>query len=150
VKRGYNAAMKIDITPLEKALGQLDESLQVLDSRPWGDDEKLKRSFERGAIQAFGVTYNVAMNLLRRQMEQEAADPGQLRAMDIENRFRLAADAGLIPDAERFFDYRKKRELTAQSYLDEVVQKLIAILDPFRHDIRFLLEALRKRGELAA
>lgn len=149
MKRGYNAAMKIDITPLEKALAQLEESLRILDSRPWGDDENLKRSFELGAIQAFGVTYSVAMNLLRRQMEQEAADPGRSRAMDIENRFRLAADAGLIPDAERFFDYRKKRELTAQSYLDEIVQELMAILDPFYHDACFLLEALRERGKWA-
>jgi len=141
--------MNIDITPLEKALAQMEESMQVLDSRPWGDDEAFKRSIERGAIYTFGVTYDVAMNLLRRQMEQEAADPGRSRAMDIENRFRIAADGGLIPDAERFFDYRKKRELTAQCYLDEVVRQLIAILDPFYHDARFLLEALRERGKWA-
>ena len=138
--------MKIDTSSLEKALGQLEEILQILDSQAWGNDEKLKRSFELGAIQAFGCAYDAAIRLLRRRMELEAADLGRLRAMDIEDRFRTAADDGLIPDAVRFFDYRKKRDLTSQSYLEEIVRKLIAILDPFCHDIRFLLDALQKRN----
>lgn len=138
--------MKIDTSPLEKALGQLEESLQILDSKAWGDNEIHKRAFERGAVQAFEFTFGVAMGLLERQMEQDAPNPAKLKTMGLEDRFRTAADNGLIPDAEQFFDYREKRNLTSHNYNEEISQKLLEILNPFYRDVCFLLEELKKRN----
>jgi len=138
--------MKIDITPLEKALGELDENLQFLDAKAWGDNERHKRIFERAAVQAFEFTYGVAIGLLIRQMEHDAPDPAKLSALGIEDRFRLAANSGLIPDVTRFFDYRKKRNLTSHNYNEEISRQLIAILNPFAQDMRFLLKQLQERN----
>jgi len=138
--------MKIDITPLEKALGELEENLQFLDAKAWGDNERHKRIFERAAVQAFEFTYGLAIGLLIRQMEQDAPDPAKLSAMGIEDRFRMAANSGLIPDAVRFFDYRKKRNLTSHNYNEEISRQLLAVLNPFAQDTRFLLKQLQDRN----
>lgn len=138
--------MKIDITPLEKALAELEENLQFIDAKAWGDNKRHRRIFERAAVQAFEFTYGVAIGLLIRQMEQDAPDPAKLSAMGIENRFRVAANNGLIPDAQRFFDYREKRNLTSHNYNEEVSWQLLAILNPFAQDMRFLLKQLQDRN----
>jgi len=138
--------MKIDITPLEKALTQLEGNLRLIDARVWGDDDEHRCAIERGAVQAFEFTYGLAIGLLIRQMEQDAPDPAKLSAMGIEDRFRMAANSGLIPDAVRFFDYRKKRNLTSHNYNEEISRQLLAVLNPFAQDTRFLLKQLQDRN----
>jgi len=138
--------MNIDITPLEKALAQLEESLQLLDAKVWGDNNASRRNHERGAVQAFEFTYGVAVNLLKRQMEQIRPDSGEFGAMRFEDFLRASAAAGLIPSLENFFDYWEKRNLTSHNYNEEVSRQLLAILNPFAEDMRFLLKQLQDRN----
>jgi len=138
--------MNIDITPLERALAQLEESLQLLDAKVWGDNNASRRNHERGAVQAFEFTYGVAVNLLKRQMEQIRPDSGEFGAMRFEDFLRASAAAGLIPSLENFFDYWEKRNLTSHNYNEEVSRQLLAILNPFAEDMRFLLKQLQDRN----
>lgn len=143
MKRGYNAAMKIDITPLEKALAELEENLQFIDAEAWGDNERHRRIFERAAVQAFEFTYEVALNLLRRQMNEIAGGSTKIKRLEFMDFLRAAADHDFIPDAERFFDYREKRNLTSHNYDEEMMRQLLAVLGPFTQDVRFLIEQLQ-------
>jgi len=135
--------MKMDLTPLEKALAQLEESLQILDSKVWGDNDASRRNHERGAVQAFEFTYEVALNLLRRQMNEIAGGSTKINRLEFMDFLRAAADHDFIPDAERFFDYREKRNLTSNNYDEEMMRQMLAILDPFAQDVRFLLGQLQ-------
>ena len=135
--------MKIDITPLEKALRELEVNLRQIDSKVWGDDADLKRTVERGAVQAFEFTYGVALNLLRRQMNEISGDSKKIKRLEFMDFLRAAADHEFIPDAQRFFEYREKRNLTSHNYDEEVMRQLLAVLDPFAQDVRFLLGQLQ-------
>ncbi len=138
--------MKLDATPLEKSLGQLEENLALLDSDIAAGNPAHRRALERGAIQAFEFTYTVAMGLLKRQMEHIAPNPAELNKMEWKDFFRAAADMDLIPDVERFFDYREKRNLTSHNYREEIALTLLAMLDPFARDMRFFLNELQTRN----
>lgn len=138
--------MKIDITPLEKALTQLEVNLRLIDARAWGDDDDLRLAVERGAVQAFEFTYGVAVGLLKRHMEQIKPDSGEFGAMRFEDFLRASAAAGLIPNLENFFDYWEKRNLTSHNYNEEVSRQLLAVLNPFAEDMRFLLKRLQDRN----
>jgi len=135
--------MKIDITPLEKALGELEEGLKILDSKVWGDNDAIRRNHERGVVQAFEFTYGVALNLLRRQMNEISGDSKKIKRLEFMDFLRAAADHEFIPDAQRFFEYREKRNLTSHNYDEEVMRQLLAVLDPFAQDVRFLLGQLQ-------
>jgi len=135
--------MNIDITPLEKALAQLEESLQLLDAKVWGDNNASRRNHERGAVQAFEFTYEVALNLLRRQMNEISGGSTKIKRLEFMDFLRAAADHDFIPDAERFFDYREKRNLTSHNYDEEMMRQLLAVLGPFVQDARFLLGQLQ-------
>jgi len=138
--------MNIDITPLERALAQLEGNLRLIDAQVWGDDDEHRCAIERGAVQAFEFTYGVAVNLLKRQMEQIRPDSGEFGAMRFEDFLRASAAAGLIPSLENFFDYWEKRNITSHNYNEEVSRQLLAILSPFAEDMRFLLKQLQDRN----
>jgi len=127
-------------------LAQLELNLRQIDSKVWGDDADLKRTVERGAVQAFEFTYGVAVGLLKRQMEQISPDSGEFGAMRFEDFLRASAAAGLIPNLENFFDYWEKRNLTSHNYNEEVSRQLLAVLNPFAEDMRFLLKQLQDRN----
>jgi len=138
--------MKIDITPLEKALTQLEGNLRLIDARVWGDDDEHRCAIERGAVQAFEFTYGVAVGLLKRHLEQIKPESVEFGAMRFEDFLRASAAAGLIPNLENFFDYWEKRNLTSHNYNEEVSRQLLAILAPFAQDMRFLLKQLQARN----
>jgi len=135
--------MNIDTTPLEKALAELELNLRQIDSKVWGDDADLKRTVERGAVQAFEFTHEVALNLLRRQMNEISGGSTKIKRLEFMDFLRAAADHDFIPDAERFFDYREKRNLTSHNYDEEMMRQLLAVLGPFVQDARFLLGQLQ-------
>jgi len=118
----------------------------LLDSGIADGNPALRRALELGAIQAFAFTYAVAVGLLRRQMRQIAPAPAELNRMEWKDVLRAAADTGLIPDVERFFDYREKHSLTSYAYREGIALELLAVLSPFVQDMCFLLNELQARN----
>src|SRR5215213_11045000 len=79
--------------------------------------QNARNDYEKaGAIQAFEVCYELAKNTLRKVL--------LLRAQEVhitpKEIFRLAALEGLIPDAEIWFEFAKKRNKTSHAYDGEV------------------------------
>lgn len=138
--------MRLDTTLLERSLVQLQENLALLDSGMADGNPALRQALERGAIHAFEFTHTIAVGLLQRQMRKIAQDPTVLNRMEWKDFLRAAADTGLIPDVERFFDYREKHNLTSHNYREDIALELLAILSPFVQDMRFLLNELQARN----
>jgi len=136
----------LDTTPLERSLVQLQENLALLDSGIADGNPALRRALERGAIRAFAFTHTVAVGLLQRQMRKIAPAPAELNRMEWKDVLRAAADTGLIPDVEQFFDYREKRNLTSYTYREDIALELLAVLGPFVQDMCFLLNELQARN----
>jgi len=136
----------LDLTPLEKSLSLLEQSLAYLHSDLAASDEGLRAQFRSACIQAFEFTYEVGMKMLRRQLELIVINPSELREMAFMDLIRSAADAGLLNEVSRFRLYLEKRNITSHTYDEGRAEEVLSILPDFKRDLEFLLAELRRRN----
>ncbi|MBM3312414.1 MAG: hypothetical protein FJY80_13015 [Candidatus Aminicenantes bacterium] len=141
--------MKLDVSPLEKAFFQLEQSLSYLRSELAAGDPGLRAQFRAAAIQGFEYTYDLAIKMMRRQMAQIAPVPAELAEMAFKDFIRKAAEAGLVIDPESYFLYREIRNITAHTYDEAKAEKVLSVLEGFRKDVLFLLRELKRRNHAA-
>jgi len=138
--------MKLDLTVLEKALGQLEQSLSYLRSDLAARDSGLRAQCRAAAIQAFAFTYARSVKMIRRQLAQISAVPAELAEMAYRDLIREAADAGLVVDPESFFLYREIRNITAHTYDEAKAERVLSVLEGFRKDVLVLVKELKRRN----
>jgi nucleotidyltransferase substrate binding protein (TIGR01987 family) len=138
--------MKLDLTVLEKALAQLEQSLSYLHSDLAARDAGLRAQFRAAAIQGFEFTYELSVKMIRRQLAQISAVPAELAEMAYQDLIREAADAGLLVDPEGFFLYREIRNITAHTYDEAKAERVLGVLEAFRKDVLVLLKELKRRN----
>jgi len=102
--------------------------------------QNARSDYERaGAIQAFEVCYELAKNTIRKVL--------LLRAQEVhitpKEIFRLAALEGLIPDAEVWFEFAKKRNKTSHTYDGEVATEILTSLPKFLRELDLLIKKLK-------
>lgn len=137
--------MKLDLTSLGDALTALERSLGFLYS-DMAKDAGLREQFRNSAIQCFEFTHEVAFKMLKRQLEQMAADPAAIDAMTYMDIVRSGAEAGLVQNVERYKTYREKRNITSHTYNENKAEDIVTVLGEFRDDVRCLLAELEKRN----
>jgi nucleotidyltransferase substrate binding protein (TIGR01987 family) len=140
----------LDVSPLEKTVLQLEQSLGYLDSEMASRDDGLRAQFRAASIQAFEYTYELGVKMLRRQLEQIVINPAELREMAFMELIRTGAEAGLIREVARFRVYREKRNITSHTYDEERAEEVLAILPDFIRDMRYLLDELKRRNDATA
>ena len=106
--------------------------------------QNARNDYEKaGAIQAFEVCYELAKNTLRKVL--------LLRAQEVhitpKEIFRLAALEGLIPDAEIWFEFAKKRNKTSHAYDGEVASDILSSLPKFLQELDVLIAKLKELPE---
>lgn len=137
--------MRLDLTSLRDALAALEKSLQFLNSE-LAKNADLREQFRNSAIQCFEFTHELAFRMLKRQLERMSADPAGVDTMSYMDIVRSGAEAGLVADVARFRDYREKRNITSHTYNVAQAEKIAAVLEDFRKDVRHLLVELEKRN----
>jgi nucleotidyltransferase substrate binding protein (TIGR01987 family) len=140
----------LDLSPFEKAISQLEQSLGYLNSEMAAGDDGLRAQFRAASIQAFEYTYELGVKMLRRQLEQIVINPAELREMAFMELIRTGAEAGLVREVSRFRVYREKRNITSHTYDEERAEEVLAILDDFMLDMRYLLDELKGRNDETA
>ena len=123
---------KLVLTPLEKALESLEAVLQ-----------KPKDEFIRDAtIQRFEYTYEISRKMIKRHLDWA----GISGSIDLANNglYREAVKAGLIADADAWFDYHQARNETSHTYEVEAAEEVYEAAVKFAPDARALLTALKK------
>ena len=138
--------MKLDLSSLEDALGQLEKSLAYYHSDTARKDKGLREQFRAACIQAFEFTFELAYKFTRRQLAQIVPARESLAQMSYPDLIRSAADAGLVRDVKRFLLYRDKRNLSSHTYDFKKAEEVISILDDFQKDISFLVSELKRRN----
>lgn len=136
----------LDYSSLERAVAQLEKSYGFLNSKEAERDPDLREQFRSAAIQAFECTYDLAVKMIRRQLEQIVPNPPELRGMAFMDLIRTAADAGLVREAPPFKVYREMRNITSHTYAPDKAEEVVGVVRDFLEDLRFLLEELRKRN----
>ncbi len=138
--------MKLHVAPFEKALGQLDASLNYLKSPIAEKDKALYAQFRAASIQAFEYCYELAVKMIRRQLAEIVANPQELAQLTFADLMRSAADAGLVMDVKRFFLYRDARNQTSHTYDESTADEVAKVTSNFFQDATYLLKQLQKRN----
>lgn len=124
---------RLDIKPLISTRNFLAEILQNAQN----DYEKA------GTIQAFEVSYELAKNMIRKILLLRAQET-PITPKEI---FRLAALEGLISDAEIWFDFAKKRNLTSHTYDGKTTEEILTSLPNFLYHLDLLIAKLKSLSE---
>ncbi len=131
---------------LERAVAQLEKSVGFLNSREAERNSDLREQFRGAVIQAFECTYELAVKMIRRQLEQIVLNPSELREMAFMDLIRTAAEAGLVRKAPPFKVYREMRSITSHTYDPDRAEDVVGVVGDFLEDVHFLLDELRKRN----
>lgn len=138
-----NAGMSspnIDLSPLRKALAMLNEALAFWTVQLEGTP--LKPHLRSAVIQSFEFTYELAVRLLRRVLIERAESADRVADISFNDLLRAAADAGLMPDAARWREWREMRNATSRAYDEVKAQAVAARAAAFASDATVLLGAL--------
>jgi len=138
--------MKLDISPFEKALSQLDRSLEYLHSDLAESDDGLREQFRAATIQAFEFSYELGTKMLRRQLEQITPNPAEIRSLAFMDMVRTGAEAGLVRQVPQYRIFREKRNMTSHTYDEAKAEEVLAVLDDFVTEMHFLRDELKRRN----
>jgi nucleotidyltransferase substrate binding protein (TIGR01987 family) len=138
--------MNLDVSPLEKAIGQLEKSLSFYNSEMAEENFDLKLQFRTAVIKGFEFTYELAVKMIKRQLGLIVANPTELNEMTFMDLMRTAQEAGLIREAPTYKLYRDKRNMTSHTYEEDKALEVLSIVDPFLQDMRFVLNELKRRN----
>ena len=139
--------MRLDLSPLEKSLTRLETSVSYWRSDAARADAGLRREFSQSVIQGFEYTYGATVAMIDRALREHSREQDSILEMDFADRMRAAADLGIVRDWRDFLEYRRKRNTTSHAYNENLAEDVLASVDDFISDSRFVLERLRERGK---
>jgi nucleotidyltransferase substrate binding protein (TIGR01987 family) len=133
--------MPLDLTPLENAVARLREGLARSQAEP-GDTQ-----LRDGLIQRFEFTYELSHKMLKRYLEQAAANPQAYDTADFQYLIRSANEQGLLrSDWAAWRRFRELRGKTSHTYDEAVARDVAAEIPSFVEEAAHLLGALQARN----
>ena len=133
--------MPLDLTPLENAVARLLEGLARTSVEP--ADTQLRD----GLIQRFQRTYELSHKMLKRHLEQSAANPHTYDAADFQYLIRSANEQGLLrSDWPVWRRFRELRGKTSHTYDEAAAKDVAAEIPSFLGEAAHLLNALQARN----
>jgi nucleotidyltransferase substrate binding protein (TIGR01987 family) len=133
-------AMNLDLTSVHKALASLGRAIARAKEAP--DDEELRDA----VIQRFEFTFELAWKTLKRQLEQEVAEPASVDRLAFHDLLREAAERGLLTDVEAWMEYRRQRNITAHTYDEAKAKSVYETALRFFPDAQALVETIGGRN----
>ena len=138
--------MKLDLTPLEDAVAQLEEALDIYHSDVALTDPRLKRHLRAAVIQAFEFTYELSFGMLKRYLELASANPAEIDEMVFNDVIREAYGQALLrSELPAWLEFRRNRGTTSHTYNEEKAQEVFASVSDFLQEARYLLNRLQER-----
>ena len=123
---------KVDYNSLVKAR----DTLQRILSTAQNEAEKM------GVVHAFEICYELSWRIMKKILRFRGVEAGAARDV-----FREAARLKLLTDAEQWFAYLKKRNITVHAYRKEILDDLFAsTAKNFLKDLDYLLIQLEKQA----
>jgi nucleotidyltransferase substrate binding protein (TIGR01987 family) len=132
--------MNLDLSSFQKALVSLDRAIVRAEQTP-GDEE-----LRDAVIQRFEYTFELAWKTLKRQLEQEVAEPASVDRLAFHDLLREAATRALVPDVEAWMEYRRQRNITSHSYDEEKARSVYRTVLRFAPDAKALAEEIGRRN----
>ena len=140
--------MNLDLTPLEDAVAQLEESIDIYNSDLALTDPRLKRHLRAAVIQAFEFTYELSFKMLRRYLELASANPSEIDELAFNDVIREAYRQALLrSELPVWIEFRGNRGTTSHAYNEEKAQEVFEGVPDFLQEARHLLNRLHERNE---
>jgi len=130
----------LDLSSFRKALASLDRGVLRAVEAP--QDEELRDA----VIQRFEYSYELAWKMLKRHLEQVVPDPARIDGLSYRELIREAAERGLLPEVEPWFEYRHQRNMTSHTYHAAAAQRVFETALGFREAARSLLQELERHN----
>ena len=140
--------MKLDLTPLENAVSQLEDALVQYDSHVVREFPQIRNQMRAGAIQAFEFTYELSVGMIKRYLEQVSANPAEIDELSFRGLIRRAWQQGLLhSELDSWLRYRTNRGTTSHTYNNERAERVFQGIPEFLEEARHLLKELHARNE---
>jgi nucleotidyltransferase substrate binding protein (TIGR01987 family) len=136
----------IDVSSLERAIAELQESLAYTKSDLARNDAGIAKQFRAASIQAFEFTYELAHKMLKRYLEETEPSRTIIESMSFAELIRTGAERGLLLHSfDRWRLYRHSRSVTSHTYNEEKAQDVFEQLESFLEEVVYLCDSLKKR-----
>ena len=132
---------KLNLAPLEKAVGRLTEGLARYEK------DITDTQIRDGLIQRFEFSYEISHKMLKRHLEAVSPTPEQFDAMAFADLIRSANEQGLLlGDWSAWKIYREMRSKTSHTYDEEIAIEVVQGIPAFLIEARHLLKQLQERN----
>lgn len=132
--------MPLNITPLVNAVARLGEGWDVYARDP------AQTLIRDGLIQRFEFTYEISHKMLKRHLEQVAANPTEFDGMPFQDLIRTASEQGILRgDWTAWRRYRDMRAKTSHTYDEAVALEVVAGIPDFIAEAQHLRDELARR-----
>ncbi len=132
--------MRLDLTSVHKALASLGHAIGRPKRAP--QNEELREA----VIRRFEFTFELVWKTLKRQLEQEVAEPASVDRLAFHDLLREAAERGLLTNAEAWMEYRRQRNITAHTHNEVKANTVYDTALKFCPDAQILVEAIGRRN----
>lgn len=137
--------MKLELTSLEKAISQLEGSLDMYNSELAESMPATKKYFRSATIQAFEYTYELTFKMIKRRIAMSLGNPKEIDDMTFNDLIRTAYGKNIVKaDVPAWCEYRKKRGITSHTYDEDKAQKVFESAVSFLDEARYALSRLQE------
>ncbi len=139
--------MSLDYSSFQNAISQLEKSLEYANSTIAQEDEGLFEQLRNSVIQCFEFTYELSHKMLKRYLEETAANPDEIDVSTIQNMIRTGNEKGLLrSDWLRWKEYRQARTNSSHTYDEDKAESVYRIAPDFLQEARYLHQQLLERS----
>jgi len=138
--------MNIDFSSLASAIGQLEKSIKYSRSDMAKKDDELFEQLRNSVIQCFEFTYELSWKMLKRYLEETAANPEEIDVSTFQNLIRIGNEKGLLrSDWLRWKIYRQARTNSSHTYDSDKAEAVYEIVPDFLEEALYLYRQLTDR-----
>ncbi len=133
--------MSLDFTPFANAIARLREGLARFAA------DTADTQIRDGLIQRFEFTYDLAHKMLRRALEEAAANPEEIDRLTFPALIRTGVEQGVV--AGEWADWRTFREMrniTSHTYDEAKAVQVVSAIPAFLAEAEALHARLQARG----
>jgi len=135
--------MSLDFSSLASALAQLEKSINFAKSNLAQQDDELFEQLRNSVIQCFEFTYELSGKMLKRYLEETAANPAEIDISTFQNLIRRGNEQGLLrSDWLRWKIYREARTNSSHTYDARKAAEVYEIAPDFLEEARYLYQQL--------
>jgi nucleotidyltransferase substrate binding protein (TIGR01987 family) len=134
-------------SPFSAALAQLRKNATFPGSAVTREHPEFTDVFRAGAIKSFEYTYELAVHMMRRGLENTGLASAEIDQMHFKTLLRTAAEKGLIDDPLAWMLFREKRNITSHTYDEAKAMEVLAVIPQFIEKATFLLNKLERLND---